>query len=131
MSCSCLCLTVPSVLSRSVDHLLNEAISVPVSEDHALPWYPPVCEPAPGRVALCDSLPTVRGRGRISQRRSDPVASAALMAYARGRTTVEAELGQRITSALKQVGCGSVLKLGRCASAPCSNMSCEVLDSLQ
>ncbi|XP_037071285.1 tetratricopeptide repeat protein 17-like [Pollicipes pollicipes] len=85
-----------------VDHFLNAGIGVPLSDDHALPWYRPACEPVQARVLPYDTMETVRGRTRVTQRRPDPVASRALMAYARGRQTVEAELGQRITAALKQ-----------------------------
>ncbi|KAF0312441.1 Tetratricopeptide repeat protein 17 [Amphibalanus amphitrite] len=85
-----------------VDHYLNEGIGVPVTEDHALPWYRPACQPVAARVLPYDTLETVRGRARLGSRPPDPVALEALMEYARGRQTVEAELGQRINAALRQ-----------------------------
>ena len=87
-----------------MDHFLNTAIGVPVTEDHALPWYRPACQPAAARVLPYDTMETIRNRARLGQAaRPDPVALRALMGYARGRNTVEAEVGQRINAALRQV----------------------------
>ncbi|XP_068207813.1 tetratricopeptide repeat protein 17 [Palaemon carinicauda] len=82
----------------SVDRFLSDDIDVGYSEEHPLPWHPPICERLSDTVAGIDDIPGIKERHTLTTRNPDPHAIPYLMKYGK----VEAEIGQRISSAMKK-----------------------------
>lgn len=85
----------------SVDRFLSDDIDVSYSEEHPLPWHPPICERLADVVEGIDDIPGIKERHTLTTRNRDPHAVPYLMKY--GYQGVEAEIGQRISSAMKRV----------------------------
>ncbi|KAK4302085.1 hypothetical protein Pmani_025813 [Petrolisthes manimaculis] len=84
----------------SVDRFLSDDIEVSYEEEHPLPWHPPICERLPDTVEGLDDVPGVKERHTLTTRSRDPHAVPYLAKY--GYQGVEAEIGQRITTAMKK-----------------------------
>lgn len=84
-----------------MDRFLSDDIDVSFSEEHPLPWHPPICERLADTVEGIDDIPGIKERHTLTTRNRDPHAVPYLMKY--GYQGVEAEIGQRISSAMKRV----------------------------
>ncbi|XP_045581208.2 tetratricopeptide repeat protein 17 isoform X1 [Procambarus clarkii] len=84
----------------SVDRFLSDDIDVSFNEEHPLPWHPPICERLADTVEGIDDIPGIKERHTLTTRNRDPHAVPYLMKY--GYQGVEAEIGQRISSAMKR-----------------------------
>ena len=88
-----------SLLSSRVDRFLSDDIDLTFHDEHPLPWHPPICERLSDTVAGIDDIPGIKERHTLTTRNPDPHAVPYLMKYGK----VEAEIGQRISSAMKKV----------------------------
>ncbi|XP_027224243.2 tetratricopeptide repeat protein 17 [Penaeus vannamei] len=84
----------------SVDRFLSDDIDVSFNEEHPLPWHPPICERLSDVVEGIDDIPGIKERHTLTTRNPDPHAVPYLMKY--GYQGSEAEIGQRISSAMKK-----------------------------
>ncbi|KAK8402915.1 hypothetical protein O3P69_000887 [Scylla paramamosain] len=84
----------------SVDRFLSDDIDVSFSEEHPLPWHPPICERLTDTVEGIDDIPGIKERHTLTTRSRDPHAVPYLLKY--GHQGMEAEIGQRISSAMKK-----------------------------
>ena len=80
---------------------MSDDIDVNFNEEHPLPWHPPICERLTDTVEGIDDIPGVKERHTLTTRSRDPHAVPYLLKY--GHQGVEAEIGQRISSAMKKV----------------------------
>ncbi|XP_076045248.1 tetratricopeptide repeat protein 17 isoform X2 [Oratosquilla oratoria] len=86
-----------------VDKYLSEDIDTSIDEEHALPWHPPICERLNEAVEGIDDIPGIKERHTLTGRNPDPHAKPYLLKYGhQGHDGVEAEVGQRILSAMKK-----------------------------
>lgn len=83
-----------------VSGFLSEDIGVSPDEDHPLPWHPPICERLSDTVDGIDDIPGIKERHTLTTRNPDPHAKPYLLKYS--VQGVEAEIGQRISTAMKK-----------------------------
>ena len=70
------------------------------TEVHPLPWHPPICDRLSQTVEGIDHIPGIKERHLLTTRHPDPYSKSHLSKYGHGGQ--EAEVGQRIGSALKK-----------------------------
>lgn len=82
--------------------MLSKYIDIPESQEHELPWYPPICKHTD-----MDSdesyLPSSIRRVVDKPLKFHPMLQKQLLKYVNNGKAEEAEIGQRIISAMKKV----------------------------
>lgn len=92
--------------------MLSEYIDIREDKDHDLPWYPPICK-HPDMEEDESYLPSSIRRVIDRPLRSHPILQKQLLGYINKGKSEEAEIGQRIISAMSKVsadGWSSLLK---------------------
>ncbi|XP_067009164.1 tetratricopeptide repeat protein 17 [Anabrus simplex] len=91
----------PEARGLEVNQYLNQLIGLEPGEEHALPWYPPICSPT--NVVLDPEMqrffPPAVGRDESAP---EVTLVQQLLKYGRRGQVVEAEIGQRILTAINK-----------------------------
>lgn len=79
--------------------MLSEYINIPEDAEHELPWYPPICELSKDEELFLDG-----SRELLNENlKSHPYLKKILLSYVNGGNAEEAEIGQRIITAMHKV----------------------------
>lgn len=80
--------------------MLSEYINIPEGVEHELPWYPPICELSKDE----ESLFLDGSRELLNENlKSHPYLRKILLSYVNNGNAEEAEIGQRIITAMHKV----------------------------
>lgn len=87
----------------SIHQILTDTINLPDNTEHKLPWYPPVCEESNGS---SDKYVQHSERSLLNNEiRSNPFLRNHFLKYVNNGKADEAEIGQRIITAMEKVSC--------------------------
>lgn len=79
--------------------MLTTLINLPENVEHDLPWYPPVCNTNENLEHFLPSIKEVNGK----QIKQSSYLRNSFLNYVNGGKSEEAEIGQRIVTALNKV----------------------------
>nr|XP_022913333.1 tetratricopeptide repeat protein 17 [Onthophagus taurus] len=91
----------PENKGYQVNKILSEYIDIPEEKDHDLPWYPPICK-HPDMEEDESYLPSSIRRVIDKPLKSHPILQQQLLGYINQGNGEEAEIGQRIVSAMNK-----------------------------
>lgn len=94
------------LLYYRVTTILSSAIGLSPGTEHALPWYPPICQSPEGNDKPLDKKyfpASLLRNGLNAQLISDTFLQSQLLNYVNQGKVSEAEIGQRIITAIQKV----------------------------